>query len=492
MKAKNYLLVLIVLLMFSSSLPMLNVPVKALEPYVRVYVYQPLGYIPGVDPGPFQVDIYIETSGITDNSMQGIVGWAIDIQVDPGVIDLSYAYAYGAQRNYTLWQFARNYTYPGPTLLQGWANATTGFWDDLAEMIMPAPPGGAGDATTASYPKLVTLEFDALSKTAYSRIDLIDVEYMITDGTWHAADEVKDGYYNPPPVHTLTVESTPIDGVDFTVDSASYTTNATVQLVEGDHTVTMPDLLMVGMDHYKFLKWEDDSTNRVRTINLTSNKTITATYELYVPPVHTLAVESTPIDGINFTIDATTYTTNRSVGLPEGNYTVTMPSTWMVDTDHYNFLKWEDDSTNRVRTINLTSNKTITATYELELDPTASFRFSPTEPIVAETVTFNASASNDPDGTIVSYFWDFGDGTNATETDPIATHTYTESETYTVTLTVTDDDELTDTITKSVTVKEAPPSGIPLEIYVAAAGVIAIIVIAIALYYLRKRGKKSA
>jgi len=155
-------------------------------------------------------------------------------------------------------------------------------------------------------------------------------------------------------------------------------------------------------------------------------------------------------------------------------------------------LKWEDDSTNRVRTINLTSNKTITATYELELDPTASFRFSPTEPIVAETVTFNASASNDPDGTIVSYFWDFGDGTNATETDPIATHTYTESETYTVTLTVTDDDELTDTITKSVTVKEAPPSGIPLEIYVAAAGVIAIIVIAIALYYLRKRGKKSA
>jgi PKD repeat protein len=209
------------------------------------------------------------------------------------------------------------------------------------------------------------------------------------------------------------------------------------------------------------------------------------------PPV--LTVESAPIDGINFTIDATTYTTNRSVGLLEGSYTVTMPSTWMVGTDKYNFVEWEDNTTNPVRTVSLTANMTITATYELELiDPTASFTFSPTEPIVAETVAFNASDSNDPDGNIVSYFWDFGDGTNATETDPITTHTYTEPETYTVTLTVTDNDELTDTITKSVTIKKAPPSGIPLEIYVAAAGLIAIIVIAIAFYYLRKRGQKSA
>ena len=57
------------------------------------------------------------------------------------------------------------------------------------------------------------------------------------------------------------------------------------------------------------------------------------------------------------------------------------------------------------------------------------------------TQTFNASACYDPDGgTIVSYEWDFGDGT--TGEGMVVSHTYTEyrSEPYIVTLTVTDDD----------------------------------------------------
>ena len=51
-------------------------------------------------------------------------------------------------------------------------------------------------------------------------------------------------------------------------------------------------------------------------------------------------------------------------------------------------------------------------------------------------ISFDGSASYDPDGTIVSYYWDFGDGFNSTEQNP--THIYTEDGTYTVSLTVTD------------------------------------------------------
>jgi PKD repeat protein len=131
----------------------------------------------------------------------------------------------------------------------------------------------------------------------------------------------------------------------------------------------------------------------------------------------------------------------------------------------------------------LTSNLTITATYELALAPVASFIFSPAEPIVAETVTFNASASNDPDGTIVSYVWDFGDGDS--DNGAMVEHAYTTVGTYNVTLTVSDNDELTRTITKTITVKEAPPSDIPSEIYLIAIGLIAIIIIAIVVYYLK-------
>jgi len=55
-------------------------------------------------------------------------------------------------------------------------------------------------------------------------------------------------------------------------------------------------------------------------------------------------------------------------------------------------------------------------------------------------VTFNAVDSTDPDGTIVSYAWDFGDGdTDAGETVQHAFVATTETEIFTVTLTVTDD-----------------------------------------------------
>lgn len=56
--------------------------------------------------------------------------------------------------------------------------------------------------------------------------------------------------------------------------------------------------------------------------------------------------------------------------------------------------------------------------------------------LVGRTVTVDASASFDPDGTIVRYLWEFGDG--ATAEGPSASHTYTGAGTYLVTLTTQD------------------------------------------------------
>jgi len=61
-------------------------------------------------------------------------------------------------------------------------------------------------------------------------------------------------------------------------------------------------------------------------------------------------------------------------------------------------------------------------------------------PDVNEIVTFDASGSYDPDGTIVGYAWDFGDGT--TSTDVTTTHYYAQEGLYVVTLTVWDDSNL--------------------------------------------------
>jgi PKD repeat protein len=67
---------------------------------------------------------------------------------------------------------------------------------------------------------------------------------------------------------------------------------------------------------------------------------------------------------------------------------------------------------------------------------------------VGDELTFDGSSSSDSDGSIVSYEWDFGDGT--TTTGAIVTHIFKAPGTCAVTLKVTDDDGAPNTATLSV------------------------------------------
>lgn len=108
-----------------------------------------------------------------------------------------------------------------------------------------------------------------------------------------------------------------------------------------------------------------------------------------------------------------------------------------------------------------------TAPVTPNVPPVAQFVFNPVSPIFAgqTTVVFNAVGSTDPDGTITSYTWNFGDGT-ALETTQVAavTHVFPKTShcvdiTYAVLLTVTDDKGTPNTASNTATVTNLPIPG---------------------------------
>ena len=82
--------------------------------------------------------------------------------------------------------------------------------------------------------------------------------------------------------------------------------------------------------------------------------------------------------------------------------------------------------------------------------PTAAF----TSTSIGSSAAFDGSGSTDGNGTIISYAWDFGDGTFGSGATP--THVYQTSGTKTVKLTVTDNSGGTDTISQAVTLTPPP------------------------------------
>ena len=99
--------------------------------------------------------------------------------------------------------------------------------------------------------------------------------------------------------------------------------------------------------------------------------------------------------------------------------------------------------------------------------PVAAAAASPTEGRKPLLVEFSSAGSSDADGTIVSYSWNFGDG-SPVSTDANPSHTYTTSGAKTAVLTVTDDEGATSTssVVISTSVNVAPTAvanGTPLR-----------------------------
>jgi|Deesub1362A_J573_1020465.scaffolds.fasta_scaffold01023_9 PKD repeat protein len=130
------------------------------------------------------------------------------------------------------------------------------------------------------------------------------------------------------------------------------------------------------------------------------------------------------------------------------------PGTLQYNTTYYwRIVAWDSNSSTSSPVWSFTTVANGTTPNQ---PPTADFSYSVND----LNVTFT-DESTDPDGTIVNWTWNFGDGSISYEQNP--THRYADYGNYTVTLTVTDDDGATDSVSYTVSLASSSGGGGWLE-----------------------------
>jgi PKD repeat protein len=122
----------------------------------------------------------------------------------------------------------------------------------------------------------------------------------------------------------------------------------------------------------------------------------------------------------------------------------TWPSTISQNSTHYFIYIEYTHSTHIIEII----GKTVAT------PPVAQFTPSKTTALAGESISFDASASTDPDGTIQSWTWNFDDG--ETGNGETVHHSFTSFGSYDVTLTVKDDEDLSNSTTVTITIIDYP------------------------------------
>lgn len=322
------------------------------------------------------------------------------------------------------------------------SSGAAGWWqfnDDTTESYEPGYPFGGGPwiGFLDSYINYV-LEQDIREATFCLDITGFDGAggfYVFRTKEWGTPYLSFAACYAPlPPKYALTVASLPTN-ITFLANETSqetpwleeYESNTIVGL-------EMPATYSSGDTRFYWLRWSDGNTSRSRMVTINTNITLIAYYD---GPYYEISVDSSPITGIQFTINGTIRTTKYNDWLLEGSYVLVMPETH----NGYFWLDWlEDGDPNRTKTVTLPTT-TWTGVFVQPYGPEADFKAIPETALPGQSIRFDASTSSPGwNGThamsIVEYHWDFGDGNKTVTSNPTTFHSYANPGAYCVNLTV--------------------------------------------------------
>jgi hypothetical protein len=205
-----------------------------------------------------------------------------------------------------------------------------------------------------------------------------------------------------------------------------------------DHTIeTLSSYQVPGGPLLDFCNWSDGNTSNPHTVNVSAvNPNITA---FFCCSRSSLTVETSP-PGLLVYVNDTQYTSPAIFCCNDSDtFKLFAPSPQPAGPGQgYYFSHWSDGGA-QTHNINVTGYITVTAFYDLLVNqPPVANADGPYFGRKNIPVGFSGAGSYDPDGTIVSYEWDFGDGTPH-DFGVTVSHTYNMGGVLDVVLNVTDD-----------------------------------------------------
>lgn len=173
------------------------------------------------------------------------------------------------------------------------------------------------------------------------------------------------------------------------------------------------------------------------------------TVGFYLTPDRVVTANETYLGSATFSLGVGATTT--------ANVTLNIPTSVTPGTYYFGWIVDPYETVSEGDRVNNGATYSSAFTVPTAIPPTACFTASPTSGSAPLEVTYNASCSSDPNGSIVSYSWDFDDGT--TDTGVSGTHWYDWGGFYSMTLTVTDSEGLS--ASKSIPIHAIESSSCP-------------------------------
>ncbi|MCY1075824.1 Ig-like domain-containing protein [Archangium lansingense] len=245
-----------------------------------------------------------------------------------------------------------------------------------------------------------------------------------------------------------------VDGDSLTFTVSTQPTNGTLSGTPPNLTYT-PDADFHGSDSFAFVARDTALSSMPATVSVT----VTPVNDAPVANAQSVQVEErssvvitltgTDVDGDTLTFIVVSQPTDGTLTgtPPELSY---QPPAGFRGATEFTFKASDGALESSVATVRITVNNA---------PPAVTAAASSLSPLEGQQVDFSATAA-DPDGDVLTLWWDFGDGTHSDQQNPV--HTFADEGTYEVTVTVSDGTRST-TAALEVTVRNAAPNVVPAE-----------------------------